>query len=144
MLISKTSEYALRSVVFLAMNPGSLYTSEGLSRDVRVPARYLVKVMQALARAGIVHTQRGKKGGYRLVRTPDKISLFDIIHAVDPIKKISSCPLGLASHGTTLCPLHRKLDQSAEMAYDAFRATSVASLIKDHTTVPPFRDVPAP
>ena len=140
MLISKTAEYALRSVVFLALNPKTSYTSAQLSAETQVPARYLVKVMQALARSGLISTQRGKRGGYRLIRPSAQISIYDVVNSVDPVKRIHSCPLGIPSHGTQLCALHRRLDHAAEIVYEAFKKTSVEELMEDHSTVPPFRD----
>ena len=129
MLISKTAEYALRSVVCMAASPETKITAHQLSAKIRVPAGYLTKVMQALSRAGLISSQRGKKGGFLLTRDPRKITIFDVTNAVDPTKRILSCPLGLHTHGSALCPLHRRLDQAAETVYKAFRETTIAELI---------------
>ncbi len=130
MLISKTAEYALRSVVCMAASPETKITAQQLSKKIRVPAGYLTKVMQALSRAGLISSQRGKKGGFLLTRDPGKMSIFDVTNAVDPVKRILSCPLGLHEHRTTMCPLHRRLDQAAHMVTRAFQETTIAELIR--------------
>ena len=61
-------------------------------------------------KAGLVRSQSGPGGGYRLDREPEEITILDVINAVGPIERIRNCPLGLESH-TSLCPLHRELDK---------------------------------
>ena len=106
-MISQTAEYALRAIVFLADNPSEAQTAEAIAKGTKVPVGYLAKIMQGLARSGLVTSQRGLYGGFTLVLTPKELSVYDVIQAVDPIVRIAHCPLGLEGHGTNLCPLHR-------------------------------------
>src|SRR4051794_16199727 len=97
-----------------------------IAEKTRVPAGYLSKVLQALGRAGLVHAQRGPGGGWILAHSPDAISILDVVNAVDPMQRITTCPLGLSAHGKTLCPLHRKLDDALAHVEEAFRSTSLS------------------
>jgi Rrf2 family transcriptional regulator, nitric oxide-sensitive transcriptional repressor len=133
-MISQTAEYALRAIVFLADQGGSPRTTAQIAEATQVPAGYLAKVMQALSRVRLVNSQRGLNGGFTLTRDASELTMFEVVSAVDPIRRFSECPLGLPSHGADLCPLHRKLDEAARMLEEKFTSTSIASLI----------DVPGP
>jgi Rrf2 family protein len=92
--------------------------------------------MQSLSRAGLVKSQRGLNGGFTLAHDPEELSILAVVNAVDPIRRFAECPLGIASHGRNLCPLHRRLDEAAAQVEKAFQETMVAELI----TVPRKRD----
>src|SRR3954453_6698361 len=105
-MFSQTVEYALRAVVHLADRAPEPRTTGQIAEATRVPRAYLSKVLQGLARAGVVHSQRGIGGGMVLVKAPAELTLLEVVNAVEPINRIRSCPLGLPSHGRHLCPLH--------------------------------------
>lgn len=132
-MFSTTTEYALRAMVLLAMRRGTPQTAQQIATETKVPIDYLFKVLQSLNRRGLVQAQRGKNGGFSLVSDPSEISIFDVIQAVDPLKRIAICPLGLKAHGVRLCSLHRKLDDALRHIQEAFSSTSLAELI-DHSS----------
>src|SRR3954469_13984703 len=109
-MISQTAEYALRAAVYLASQADESRTVQQIADVTRVPAGYLSKVMQGLSRAGVVQSQRGLGGGLQLAVAPGRLTIYDIVQAVDPLRRIKGCPLGLKGH-VNLCPLHRRLDQ---------------------------------
>jgi Rrf2 family protein len=127
-MISQTAEYALRAIVYLADQDGPRTTAQ-IAATTKVPAGYLAKVMQSLSRAGLVKSQRGLNGGFTLTREPQELSILAVVNAVDPIQRFPECPLGIASHGRRLCPLHYRLDQAAAMVEEAFGETMVAELL---------------
>jgi Rrf2 family protein len=129
-MFSQTAEYALRAIVHLAAKSGSAQTTQQIAEATRVPTGYLSKVMQALARAGLVNSQRGLHGGFTLAIEPARLTVFDVIQAVDPIRRIRSCPLGLPGH-VNLCPLHRRLDQAIRMLEEALRGSTIAELLAE-------------
>ena len=130
-MLSQTTEYALRIVVQLASQGAEPVTIPELARTTRIPSGYLAKVLRQLARAGLVHSQRGPNGGSVLLRPPEELTVLDVVQAVDPLKRIEVCPLGLKGHGANLCPLHRRLDQAVATVETAFRNSSVAELLGD-------------
>jgi Rrf2 family protein len=129
-MFSQTAEYALRAVVYLASQPGTPCTAQQIAEATRVPAGYLSKVMQALGRAGLVHAQRGLHGGFTLAAAPEVLTVLDVLQAVDPIRRIRSCPLGIPGH-INLCPLHRRLDQALGMVESALRQSTIAELLAE-------------
>jgi Rrf2 family nitric oxide-sensitive transcriptional repressor len=75
MTISHTAEYALRAIVWLARDPDTSLGTPRIARATRVPLGYLPRVLQALARADLVESTPGRAGGFRLTRSPRKISV---------------------------------------------------------------------
>lgn len=128
-MLSQTVEYALRAVVFLAEGSPESRTNQQIAEATRVPPSYLAKVLQGLRRAGIVHSQRGIGGGSRLVRDAGDITVLDVVNAVDPILRISTCPLGLQRHVGQLCPLHRKLDDALATIETNFASTTIREML---------------
>ena len=137
-MVSQTAEYALRAVVTLGSNPEGRQTTQQIAQRTRVPAGYLAKVLQALSRAGLVEAQRGLNGGFVLSRPLEELTILEVINAVDPLKRIERCPLGLAEHGDHLCPLHRRLDQGIAELEALFRGTTIGQLLAEQDTSQPL------
>lgn len=129
-MFSSTSEYALRAVVHLASNPDKPCTTGEIAAAMKVPAGYLSKVLQSLAKARIVSAQRGPTGGFTLDRPADRISVLDVINAVDPIERITKCPIDLPEHSVNLCPLHARLDEAIALVQTALGASTIAEMIE--------------
>jgi len=130
-MLSQTTEYALRAIVYLAEHHGEAQTGEQIGVVTKVPIGYLAKIMQGLVKSGLVASQRGLHGGFTLLRSPKDITILDIVQVVDPIVRITSCPLHLPNHGSDLCPLHRRLDNAMGAVETAFGRTTVAQLLAD-------------
>jgi Rrf2 family protein len=111
-----------------------------IATATQTPTGYLAKVLQSLAKAGVVIGQRGLHGGFTLTREPQDISVLEIINAVDPIQRIQRCPLGNPAHVESLCRLHRRLDDAIAMIESSFRDATVADLMTEAT----FLDIPKP
>jgi Rrf2 family nitric oxide-sensitive transcriptional repressor len=140
-VLSQTVEYALRAAVQLASLAPESTTTAALAEVTQVPPAYLAKVLQALVKAGIVKSQRGVSGGVSLAIPADKLTILDIVNATDPIQRIKTCPLELASHGTNLCPLHRRLDAALAQVEQAFRSTTLADVLGDPSKIRPLCEV---
>ena len=134
-MITQTTEYALRAVVFLAMSDGQAHTTAQIADGTKVPTAYLSKVLQSLSRAGLVSSQRGLGGGFTLSVNPSDLSILEIIETVDPIPRIHSCPLGLAEHGGALCSLHKQLDEALALVEISLSKSSIQDLIEAPTRV---------
>ena len=64
-------------------------------------------------------------------RAPNEISVLDVVNAVDPVRRIESCPLELAHHDEELCPLHRRLNAAIALVEESFGATRISELLQD-------------
>ena len=125
-MISQTAEYALRAMVYLA-DQAEPQTNAQVAEVTQIPVGYLAKVMQSLSRAGLVHAQRGKQGGFTLAYEPSDVTALEVVNTVDPVRRFHECPLGL--HGIHLCTLHRTLDDVAKQIEKTFGKTTIADLI---------------
>lgn len=130
-MISQTVEYALRSVVYLASEMPEPRTTDQIARATMVPKAYLSKVLQGLVRNGIVHSQRGIGGGMTLAQPPEHLTILEVVNAVEPIQRIRTCPLALKSHGQSLCPLHRRIDEAMAAVEQAFGSTTLAEVLAE-------------
>jgi Rrf2 family transcriptional regulator, nitric oxide-sensitive transcriptional repressor len=139
-MLSKTAEYALRAVVWLAREPDEPVSADHLAEHTQVPRRYLHKVLQDLVAAKLVCSQPGPGGGYSLACQPKKISILDVVNAVSPLERIRRCPLGLSSH-TRLCPLHRELDKTYAATERAFAGVAIAELLRSTSPIVPLCEV---
>lgn len=139
-MISQTAEYALRAVVYLASRPNQAQTTQQIAEATKVPAGYLSKVMQGLSRAGLVHSQRGLHGGFTLAAAADKLTVLDVVQAVDPLRRIRRCPLGIKGH-VNLCPLHRRLDNAIGLVEQALRESTISELLAEPD---PRKGIPIP
>ena len=68
--------------------------------------------------------------------------MYEVVNAVEPIRRITTCPLGLPSHGVNLCPLHRRMDDAMGTVEAAFRASTLAEILAEPTTSKPLCDFP--
>lgn len=137
-MLSQTVEYALRAVVSIATSPDELHTTADIAEVTKVPLAYLSKVLQAMQREGILVGKRGIGGGFTLAKPPNKMTILDVVNAVDPIHRIDSCPLGLATHGKRLCPLHRRMDEALANMEQAFGSTTLQELLDEPTLSRPL------
>jgi len=85
--------------------------------------------LQTLTREGLVTVKRGVSGGFLLGKTPDQLTIYEVVQCVDPIQRIHTCPLELSSHRKKLCSLHKKMDSAMEGIEDVFRSTTLSDLM---------------
>ncbi len=134
MLLSQTSEYAMRAVLYIAeRHPGPVRAAD-LATALAVPPNYLGKTLGQLARVGILLSSRGSNGGFRLSRPATEIRLADIVHAFG-VPEQRRCLLGMGTCGATpACPAHHAWLPSARMIDRFFDSTTVADLVGDPDT----------
>ena len=128
-MISQTVEYALRAIVTIAQHDGQTCTARKIAEIAQIPSAYLSKLMQSLVRGGLVRSQRGLNGGFALTGDPKDITIWDVVDVIEPMKRIETCPLGIKSHSSTLCPLHAKIDGAIAATEKIFRETTISELL---------------
>lgn len=136
-MLSKTAEYALRAVASMGSQPGVPASADFLAEQTKVPRRYLTRVLQDLAAAGLVQSRPGPGGGYELCMPTNKLTILDVVNTVSPIERIRSCPLGLKTH-TKLCPLHAELDKAYAATEKAFAGVTIKALVESASPIVPL------
>ncbi len=66
------------------------------------------------------------------------LTVWEVVDAVEPFHRIQQCPLDIKSHGSTLCPLHRRLDNAMETVEKQFRETTIAELLGEPGSTTPL------
>lgn len=135
-MISQTAEYALRAILFMAKDYKNSHTTQQIAAATEVPAGYLSKILQNLSKANLVSSQRGLGGGFTLSHSPSSLTIYAIVHAVDPLPRILTCPLKGEKHCKNLCALHRKLDDATALVEKSFREVTVLELISAKKNTP--------
>jgi Rrf2 family transcriptional regulator, nitric oxide-sensitive transcriptional repressor len=143
-MLTQTVEYALRALVALAAQPEHPQTNRQLAEVTKVPGPYLSKVLQLLTKEGLVVAHRGVRGGFSLGRPARQITILAAVNAVDPIPRITVCPLGLKAHGKRLCPLHKKMDAALAQMEKAFGSTTLADVLAEPSQSVPLCNFPQP
>lgn len=108
MFYRRSTELALQAAALVAWeSPGRFRRVHDLAARLRVPPSYLAKVVQPLARAGVLRSRRGPGGGIQLARPPHTIRLWEIVSAVEPMADLERCVLGLGPCSEVhSCPAH--------------------------------------
>ena len=92
MKLNQATDYAFRMVLHMALLPsGSKVTGAVLAEQELIPERFLLKIMRSLIAAGIMKSFRGGDGGFALNRSPQEISLLDVIRAVEGDAYLQRC-----------------------------------------------------
>ena len=92
MRLNQATDYAFRMVLYLASLPeGTKITGAALAEKQNIPERFLLKIMRNLTAAGIMKSYRGVDGGFALQRSPEDITLFDVIEAVEGQTELQRC-----------------------------------------------------
>ncbi len=107
-MVSKSVDYAVRALVFMAKSKdGGYFGVREISEAVQAPFSYLGKVLQKLTHAGILNSSTGPRGGFCLKRSPNKITLLQLIHSLDGESIEHNCFLGFDScSNKNPCPIH--------------------------------------
>jgi Rrf2 family protein len=130
-MLSQTAEYALRSVLFLADQEGVPANVEDIAEALGVPRNYLSKTLHRLASEGILHSTRGKGGGFRLGLDPEKLTLLRIVEPFGRMSGERRCLLGRPQcSDRNPCPAHNRWKTVSEQTARFFRETTVSDLVR--------------
>jgi Rrf2 family protein len=131
MRISRSTGYALLAVGYIVRHhKEKIILSQAISKEYNIPLEYLLKIMQQMVRANVLRSKRGPRGGFSLAKPANKISMLEIVEAVDG-------PMASQLDLTELAP-KEKFSGRAEQAYAkaiaqaraVFEKTKLSDLVK--------------
>ena len=131
-MISKTEEYALRAAVHLAQHAEEgPCRAQDIAEGSDIPANYLSKILHQLARVGIVLSERGRYGGFRLARHPSELSLADVIEPFGSLTERGRCLLGRPEcSDANPCGAHEHWKRVKAEMLAFFQNTTLADVIR--------------
>ncbi len=109
MQITRQADYAVRAVMYLAqLGPDEKASTSQIAEEKDIPLSFLAKIIAQLSVAGLLQTMRGARGGVTLARTPDEISLLEVVEAIDGPILINECvndSYHCTQHGCPMRPI---------------------------------------
>ncbi len=127
-MFSKTFAYALRAMTYVAKksNEKKKVNLEELASSVQLSQHYLGKIMQELVRKGFLNSMKGPGGGYWLDSNQGKLTIYELLSAVDGDQIVNSCIMGkLKCDSKTPCPMHEEYSKSKARLFALMKKTTI-------------------
>jgi len=137
MQITRQADYAVRAVLYLAQKePNQRSATSQVAKEQHIPPSFLAKIISQLSIAGLLHTSRGARGGVTLAREPEKITLLEVIEAIDGPIMLNEC-VGENSICTfdKDCPLRPVWCDAQEELVGRLKGTNFQQLLEQQKTV---------
>jgi len=131
-MLSQTGQYALRAMGRLAAwsEDGKYHLAREISRELGIPQQYLSKVLHTLARRGLLDSQRGRQGGFRLSRPAGEISLHEVLDPLEDLSRFEECLLGgIVCSDSRSCVIHDKWGELREKYVSFLKNTKLNQLV---------------
>ena len=133
MVITRATEYAIRTIIYLAKHPkGEIVLKKDICRTQEVTPAFLTKILQPLIKVGIVSSQRGVGGGFLLNKASEDITLLDILEAEEGPLSLNHCLIeGGLCQRDSLCSAHRVWEEAQNSMVAVLKRHSVADLVRE-------------
>lgn len=131
--ISRSSEYAIRALTYLAQQDDdtTFHLAREMAEHLDIPAPFLGKILQPLVTRGILSSQRGRNGGFRLAHPPSEVTLFQIVDAQEHLGRSRQCFLGQAEcSDERACPMHAYWKDASELFLARLANTTLSDLVR--------------
>ncbi|HEX6134666.1 MAG TPA: Rrf2 family transcriptional regulator [Longimicrobiales bacterium] len=130
-MLNQSADYALRAVLYVAQNgERRACSADVIATALGVPRNYLGKVLNALTHADVLNAVRGPRGGFRLARPAEQVTLASVVEPFQRLPARRVCLLGdRPCDAATPCSAHRLWQQMTEPVTDFFRDTTVARML---------------
>jgi Rrf2 family protein len=130
-MLTKTGLHAVRALVALARLPDDVYAGAAkVAQEIGAPQNYLGKLLKTLADAGLVESQKGLGGGFRLARDPRDISLLDVVEPIEHVSRWSGCILGRPECSEVdPCAIHNRWKAVRQAYLQMLERTTIAELV---------------
>jgi len=132
MILSRPSQYAVQALIYMATQPAETpVLNKDIAAKLNVPAPYLAKILQNLAKGNLLYSFRGRLGGFCLREDGTKMTLMDILLLTEGPAFTQSCLLGLKKcSDETACPVHSRWMPVKEKIIGLLRETTLDKLAK--------------
>ncbi len=139
MRLTRAGEYAVRCALYLAaQKQGEVVTRKEIAKAMEVPDQFLGKVAQQLARAGFIEIIQGAKGGYRLLVSPKKLTLLEVVDAVMGKIYFNDCIMNPDSCFRNLtCGVHLVWEKAKNQLRATLQEATFDKLIKGESCISP-------
>lgn len=134
MRLTQFSGYGLRVLIYTGLKGDELSTIAEIAEAYQISKNHLMKVVQQLVNEGFLYSRRGKRGGVRLAREPDQISVGAVVLAMEPGFGVAECMReGNSCTLTPACRLRAKLQEANRAFMQVLDAVTIADVLHDST-----------
>lgn len=133
-MFSKTCEYALRAVIFIAQKSqaGDKVGIKEIAAGINSPEYFIAKILQDLGKKGIIKSVKGPNGGFFMDKENLSLSLADVVKAFDGEKIFTGCALGLPECSEELpCPLHHEFKVIRKALREMLENSEIETFVND-------------
>ena len=131
MYLTREADYAVRCVLFLSREADRMASTAEISKATLIPRGFLAKILQRLAKTGIVASTKGAAGGFRLSMLPEEVSLLDVIEALQGPFAINACAVDeKACDLAGACAVHPVWVELRQEMEERLKEETFAKLIK--------------
>ena len=135
MILTKTTEYAVRILTFMAKNDKQLSSAKYLHEQLNIPYKYLTKLMTDLAKNGFLTSIKGREGGFKITKNPIMITLSDIVEAVEGLESFNACVLGFHEcSNENPCAMHFVWEENKKSLLTTLQNTTIKQLTNQEIT----------
>lgn len=131
MYLSKSCELAIQAVLYLAEQEGDGFVSiKQISAEKDIPFHFLGKILQKLTQQSLLNSHKGPRGGVQLARSSDKITIYEIVEAIDGLDRFKRCVIGLPTcGGDKACVLHEQWSENRNNVIEMFKNMTIFQLV---------------
>ena len=132
-MLSKSCQYAMRAVLYVAKNAGEANKIElkDIADGLNIPKPFLAKIMQQLVKRQLVNSVKGPHGGFYLTPKEKKKTLLDIVAAIDGLEYFSQCGLGMEECSpANPCPVHDQVLKGRELLIKSLKRSTIEKVEK--------------
>jgi len=143
-MLSSTCKYAIRASVYLAVfAKDNLVSVKVVAEKLEIPEPFLGKILQNLAKSGILKSQRGIVGGFKFNNDPNLVTLLDIVKIFDGLNVFHDCVLGMRICETDHknyknCPFREKIDPLLDNMYQIFKNQTIGDFASNLDSIKDF------
>ena len=130
-LITRHTDYAVRALLYMAKHDGQLVSTADLDQDRKLPRPFMRKILQILQKEGYLSSVKGRKGGFRLERSLEKMRLIDLMRIFQGEVSLGDCLFRKkVCDCIRTCPLRKEVKSAEGVLLDRLRSITLAGLMR--------------
>jgi len=139
MRLTRAGEYGVRCALYLAaQEQGKIVSRKEIAKAMEMPDQFLAKIAQQLARSGFIEIVQGAQGGYRLLVSPEELTLLEVVEAMTGEIFLNDCVMRPSScFRNSSCAVHLVWERARNQMRETLRAATFDKLLNEESCISP-------
>ncbi|QCR22472.1 Rrf2 family transcriptional regulator [Pontibacter sp. SGAir0037] len=132
-MLSKTTEYALRAIVYIAIinASGRKVGFKDIGKELEVPVQYIGKILQEMVHKNLIASAKGPGGGFYLHRPSSELTILEVVNVIDGLEAFRKCGMGMKQCSDKHpCPLHNDIKAYRDHLLKVFKTKTIQDLVE--------------